>query len=769
MSAEEILRSNEEQAENNITLTDEQATNGGIVFTGAGKNKAKNSSKFGKKAKRISAAVFVIIILFVVMILFTAGNILPAALSNRLQEETDVQYADAVMSKEIIFQQALREGDIPDNTAEILEDNNVIVGYIGINGDFVKTNQYDGELSLKMNDRVISADDFIENINSNVDLYSAFNDATYSRAAYWYDDSANEVMKAFGTNRNNYTGDSFETVMTRKMGSGSKININNATQSEECSTDGGSGTDCLIVNGDSSVLKIDSADTLISEISIQNKATNSTDATLNAADEMKVADTITNEQRSGLFYLLLMENVSKMQAGYGNESQINEMMDYLYMETTNEVVDVKTGETVTVTGTALESPSLYAILTGDDVNMREIQNYSNDRILHTIENKVSSKNNTIGETVASTDDGATGTIGRIFGINETTSADKDTLDIVNKTVDNALVKNSFADINGVRAGEMLAEGAVNVGKELAKYSGATAGDAQAVEKYAKIHSDILAMDAAVDRQKRSPFDITSKNTFLGSIVYNFAVGLSFNTGNNSLLSNVTDLTRVARSATTSVFTSVYADNINGYLTNHGDCETIGLIGAVGSPQCTMVATFDTSTLNDPLNNPQYLEFVKNNTDGESVIKDDTKLAGFIKNHIGRKTPVGITDGGILSESSKSSSEEGVPFLSDLYGLFGNLKDSIKGLLNRDKTEKERAATGELFVNSSNNPDWETYKWAQRYVSLARAQESLRKYAVNYDGRVAYDIKTLEGGQNPVIAYIYDYLNMDTEIAENESY
>ena len=67
------------------------------------------------------------------------------------------------------------------------------------------------------------------------------------------------------------------------------------------------------------------------------------------------------------------------------------------------------------------------------------------------------------------------------------------------------------------------------------------------------------------------------------------------------------------------------------------------------------------------------------------------------------------------------------------------------------TSAKRVASGEAFLNSSSNSDWETYKYAQRYVSLARAQESLRQYDGN---KTAYsNIRFFEGTENPVIAFI----------------
>jgi glutamyl/glutaminyl-tRNA synthetase len=69
-------------------------------------------------------------------------------------------------------------------------------------------------------------------------------------------------------------------------------------------------------------------------------------------------------------------------------------------------------------------------------------------------------------------------------------------------------------------------------------------------------------------------------------------------------------------------------------------------------------------------------------------------------------------------------------------------------------ENKRFASGEAFVNSSVNPDWQTYKYAQRYVSLARATAALKQYT---DDKTAYNnMKFFEGSENPVVAFIKQY-------------
>ena len=436
-----------------------------------------------------------------------------------------------------------------------------------------------------------------------------------------------------------------------------------------------------------------------------------------------------------------------MKAGEGNESKINEAMNFLHENEETEILDVKTGEVKKVTGTALESPSLYAVLSGSEINIEDVENYSSDRILKTIENKLGKSNSgeTISGTVVSSTTKMKGTIGRFIqsGVEKASSA---LMEILEPTISNSLVNNSYDTIKGVGAGEFLVEGAANVGKELAKASGASAGDTNAATQYAKLNSKVIAMDAAVDRLNRSPFDISSKNTFLGSIVYNLAINL--NKSRSLVLSSFSTIANSTKRAAISFLPAVYADDkSSSFLTSFGDCETYGTIGAVGSAHCSEIATFDTSTLNDPFNDPQFVAFINNNTtlnNGTRTINKNSVLAKYIIYNDERITPLGVVDGGIIESLESGSSS---------INFSTNILEMIKSFIGTSRTKKQ-IASGAAFVNSENNSDWQTYKYAQRYISLARATATLKQYSK--DSTAYNNVEFFEGDENPVMAFLNEY-------------
>ena len=710
------------------------SSNRQFVSSVSGKNTSKKK-KFNK-IKGFSASMFLVMMGVVIFTLFSTGNIIPSAISERLIEEMDVQYADAVESKMLVFQQAMKEGSLPSSTIELLATEKVEVIENG------------GEQALVMDGRVITANEFIGAVHNDLKLYKAFEAATYGRAEGWFDEPARKYFRELGTNRDNYTSQTpFDTIMDKKVGSGSDINVNTVIMVEKKRINEETGEEETYWEPEENGERVNSgieASEFINAVREKNPAEDATQSAMFTANALNIADTITKEERSSMFFITFMENISKMKAGDGNESQINDAMNYLYESAESEVLDTQTTQMVKSYGTPLESPSLYAVLAKTEIKAEEVKNYSSDRILKTIENKTGGSGaRAIAETVTSTTNRKKGSIGRFieaaFAV-----AEQALMEIVSPTVAASLVNNSFATAKGIGAGELLVEGAINVSGSLAKASGATGGDAAAVNNYARLNNSILAMDAQVDRMNRSPFDITSRNTFLGSIVYDFAV---FSIKSRSVFSGFSNLVKASALA---ILPQAYADEARGYLTTFGDCETYGMIGVVGSAQCSEIATFDTSTLNDPFNDPGFMAFVEANTvldaSGNRSVVEDSALSQFIIYNNERKTPLGVMDGGIL-EALAGGGLGKIPFIGDILKMVLTFLEAPE--------EHKRIASGAAFVNSAANPDWQTYKYAQRYVSLARATAALRSHA---DDANAYNnIKFFEGQENPVMAFIEEYM------------
>ena len=145
MSAEEVLKANERSA-----LEENNQDEGFVSRVG----QETQRGKFGKK-KSLGALGLITLMIIIMAVLVSSGNLIPAAISERLVEATDVQYADAVESKLLVFQQAMENNDIPENTKKRLEGQGIKVE----GGNLV----FKGE--------TISSGDFINKLHENATFY----------------------------------------------------------------------------------------------------------------------------------------------------------------------------------------------------------------------------------------------------------------------------------------------------------------------------------------------------------------------------------------------------------------------------------------------------------------------------------------------------------------------------------------------------------------------------------------------------------------------
>lgn len=718
-------------------------------FISSVKGKSLSTISHNRKIKSFSAIGFVIIGICVFAFFALSGQVFPALIHDRLAEEFDMQHTDMVTSMELVYQQSMRDSELPKSTISALKEKGVLVGYMK-NGEFIEAEKHDGELVMKFNDQIITANDFMS-ATKDREFFGALTSSSpaFSQSIGYHDASAREVFKRIGTNRNNYTSETdFNELMEKKMGEGSDINVNSVSLVKKTRKNERGETEVYWEyeeNGASASSSKNSAGDFINGVRDKNLSTNETDSALYSANALSIADSVSTKEYSSLFYALFMENFSKMKAGDGGDAKVNEAMSFLYEQSCDVVVDTDTAETIEDCGSALEEPSLYAVMSGQEIKSEQVKNRSSERILKTIENQlgVDEANTVTSNTVVSSQK-KRGSIGRFISSGVEKASEK-LLSLVEPTVNSSLIDNSYKTIKGKKAGKLLVDGAINIGGMLAKQSGGTVGDAQAITEYARVNSEIIAMEREIDRMNRSPFDITSKNTFLGSIVYNLAISMG-GIKNMSVLSSFSSMLNSVKQAAVSLMPRTYADGISTYLTSFGDCERYQQIGAKGTVECLDNVTFDTSTYNDPFNDPGFISFVENNTvleNGVRRIKKGSDLEGFIIYNSGRETPTGIIDGGILESLKNGSSSIG--FTSDILGM-------VKTFLDTDDLEK-KIASGEVFVNSSSNPYWKIYKYAQRYVSIARAAAALREYS---EGTAYQNLRFFEGNQNPVIAVLEEY-------------
>ena len=251
----------------------------------------------------------------------------------------------------------------------------------------------------------------------------------------------------------------------------------------------------------------------------------------------------------------------------------------------------------------------------------------------------------------------------------------------------------IGDMIGEDAGYALLSGVnLYMGRRMKSTSGRTGNEAQVLAQY-KETQEVIAEEAELERRTLSPFDITSKNTFLGSIVY--AMIPITNQFSNSFTSTVSSGLGVVKNSAIALLPTAAAEGEATFkATINHDCPSLNAVGVVGDAFCNPYYVFDSTTTvadvdgggrntmgmhpGDVVDAIGVDNFEDNlDSSGNVVVKDDSDLAKWIKVCEISDEPVGYNSGVNLSLISSGDTtidaiaEAGlssVPALGSLYGL-----------------------------------------------------------------------------------------------------
>lgn len=259
--------------------------------------------------------------------------------------------------------------------------------------------------------------------------------------------------------------------------------------------------------------------------------------------------------------------------------------------------------------------------------------------------------------------------------------------------------------------------------------------------YSKLNQEVIAMEAEVDRMHRSPFDITSSNTFLGSIM-NSLLPTTFTNG----IAPIQTIMNATSTAIANVTNSASADGENStYLNTFGNCEylkdTYGE-NVAADIYCNPIILNDTSTLDTPIDDPKYSQVIDDalecDSDGKNCsVKSDSNLARYISYCADRPSPFGVVDANILSELETGS------VVLNALPVVGNVVD----ILNASNYAKHEAWASGQMCSSTKNPNWEDeYKYYQLYMLDMHIAEQIG----------AFENSEETGYINPITAYREKY-------------
>ncbi len=762
--------------------------------------KAKGKVKGKKKAPLI---VVLVLLIAMPIMLFSSTVLYPFHLAANLVQKVMVLYTTVKEWALNAIDTLMSKGKMPKKLKNELEENGIEVGAVTATGEFINTDQViaegeeyivavsdgamfkveSGKLSVRFMGEIIPAGEFAAAAKSNYRLYNAVTEAIGGQSAIFYDRAGQEAFDELGINRDPYRGfestgdaeadqESFEKMFADLLDYTADVNVGNVstceggtvvtrdasgeehtaetctikTEAEGAETDNGDIDKDLEGDESEAVGNGASAEEYVQQVASRTKGNNKKHATSNAAALLNAAVSSNEPLQAAKAASGVI--IAAERAKAGDNGPINEMANMMMRTEESSYSDPASGEKKTVEMSPAESTNMSAVTAAGEFSAEVASRYSRDRLMSTTTNVASisthTKNNSTSNTLVSSKSllkRFTSWVGMIFLGKSIPDTDTLMQTSVN-TIDDALIAKPSETMLGESLGERVVEGAAYINATMArKIGGAGASDDAAIAEYSRQTQDMIALEKEADRAKRSPFDATSPNTFLGSIVNS-----TFNTIVRSK-SVAGGLSGVANTAGSSLLAtiggSVYADGSEEtYATSYGDCTTLTAItGAQGDLYCNQNPTFDMSLAAESLDfyESKLSDVLTTDESGHKTVKEDSKLQQYLIFGTERQSSPGVKDAGICDalstgdEEAQSGWKKVINTITGAIGL-GNAGKKCTG-------KRARIATGEEYANTASNKEWDTtYKYYQGYVMETYVLELLGYYDEE------------EGnGKNPVVA------------------
>lgn len=355
-------------------------------------------------------------------------------------------------------------------------------------------------------------------------------------------------------------------------------------------------------------------------------------------------------------------------------------------------------------------------------------------------------------------------------------------------VSSMLTRDLVSDIGGEDLGNALTSGGNMYLGNTHRYNGGSLATREEYTEFALAQNQVIAEDAKYERQTKDPFDMTSKYTFMGTLMtqlMSFARATSFTkvvTSSSSVISN----SIVALSPTASAYDVVESlpDNMDEYAKT---CPYLASIGAIGDAYCNPYSITDLSTINtDPLDVIGKLEdygsFQEGETgDGNVKIAGDSDLAKYIMYCNQRESAFGVADQNIVSEVSdwgsvRTGNSSIDTATNSAIGAIPIIGDVIDVVSNTEALQNVGYVGGESCVAGNNinettplataSPDWDKAKYYQRFIedqSLAESIGLIEESAVTAFVRDYREDHPLDNSYEGILAR-YSGLSKDTVVA-----
>ncbi|MBQ6510830.1 hypothetical protein IJI94_02575 [Candidatus Saccharibacteria bacterium] len=304
----------------------------------------------------------------------------------------------------------------------------------------------------------------------------------------------------------------------------------------------------------------------------------------------------------------------------------------------------------------------------------------------------------------------------------------------------ALTRDLISDLAGEDLGNALVSGANMYMSGNHRSGGGSLTDKDGLLAYTVEHEKIIADNAEYERANRSPFDITSQYTFLGSLLTKFA---SFYTASNSTSGFITTIGNITRNSLTSILPSASAVTATKMIEDTGNCPYLESIGAVGDAYCNpyIITDVGSKTMNEhPADIVGTVDSLGGFSDFDEndnpKIDKDSNLGKYILYCSERTSSFGFADQNIsnqLTILSVESGSEAVDTTSNaIVGSVPIIGDLVDVVQNANTANNLGWITGESCVtgNTSNSHSTSTPNWAnegeyyQRFLEDQRLMESI---------------------------------------------
>ena len=238
------------------------------------------------------------------------------------------------------------------------------------------------------------------------------------------------------------------------------------------------------------------------------------------------------------------------------------------------------------------------------------------------------------------------------------------------------------DISGEDFGSALGTGMTEYSKESCVARGCTYMSESAATAYYSDQKIALAEQADYDRQIYSPFDMTNKNTFLGSIVSSFTPYYSTVAQPLSVLSSIGSVTQNSISSllpgASAVSSAQYAESLKV-------CDDAYLegVGAVAAPTCTPIVGVSSAALDMEIDD-LVLDlvsggYINGDIDSNNIedyaggVTNGKDFEQYLKYCVNRTSPLGMKQDetkGIYELGKDIVIGNGLPSVSELFGVDG---------------------------------------------------------------------------------------------------